>query len=80
MDKCIICQRVLDVVKPFLVELDDDPNYDFCERRWCADCADENTSFLHMVIRGDDDVGKIKCFLCVLGERKSQCIVRFCNS
>ena len=39
MDKCIICQRVFDIVKPFLVELDDIPNCDFCERRWCIDCA-----------------------------------------
>lgn len=69
MDKCIICQRVFDIVKPFLVELDDNPNCDFCERRWCIDCADDTTgtSFLYA---WETDVGKVKCFLCAMSERK----------
>lgn len=69
MDKCIICQRVYDTVPPFCIKLDDDPNCDYCDRRWCTDCSDAND--LYVIVKQPEEVkeNKIKCFLCVFGER-----------
>lgn len=76
MDKCIICERMFDTVPPFHVQLDDDPNCDFCSRVWCTDCADANNLY---TLIADKDTGenKPKCFLCVLGERKGKCRIRY---
>jgi hypothetical protein len=70
MDKCLICQRVYDL----LVKPEDDPNCDFCDRRWCTDCADAGNLYALVV---EDNENKIKCFLCVLGERNREYCIRY---
>ncbi len=76
MDKCIICERVFDAEPPFYIQLDDDPNCEFCSRRWCTDCADANDLYT-IILNKETLENMLKCFLCVMGERKGRCRIRY---